>query len=102
MSIRNATLALIVLVGASASASSVEAQYYDRWEIGYPHIEVGFDVGVMIWNGVDRDIVRPGGTVDVPSKQVLARAGDRFHILVPRGLRKPHLDARLRVTVRDA
>jgi hypothetical protein len=65
MSIRNATLALIVLVGASASASSVEAQYYDRWEIGYPHIEVGFDVGVMIWNGVDRDIVRPGGTVDV-------------------------------------
>ncbi len=58
-------MALIVLVGATASASSVDAQYDDRWRHDYPHIEVGFDAGPIIWNGVDRDIVRPGGFVDV-------------------------------------
>ena len=65
MSIRNATVAWVVLACTWATASSVGAQYYDRSQIGYPHIEIGFDAGPMIWNGVDRDIVRPGGFVDV-------------------------------------
>lgn len=65
MSIRMATLALIALSGATVSASSVDAQDDDRWRNGYPHIEMGFDAGPIIWNGVDRDIVRPGGFVDV-------------------------------------
>lgn len=55
----------IVFVSLIASASSARAQYHeDPWQIDYPHIELGFDAGAVIWNGVDRDIVRPGGFVD--------------------------------------
>lgn len=63
---KRATLAvgLSLVIVASTSASSSSAQYDDASETGYPHIELGFDVGVMLWNGVDRDVVRPGGTVD--------------------------------------
>jgi hypothetical protein len=58
-------LALILATGVATAADAAHAQYKDPWAVEYPHIEVGFDVGVMLWNGVDRDIVRPGGTVDV-------------------------------------
>jgi hypothetical protein len=58
-------LALMFVTGTAIVADRAGAQYDDPSKTGYPHIEFGLDVGVMIWNGVDRDIVRPGGTVDV-------------------------------------
>ena len=63
---RPSTLAFGLVVGGviTITTSSADAQYGDRWALGYPHLELGFDVGVMLWNGVDRDVVRPGGTVD--------------------------------------
>ncbi|MGB5695189.1 MAG: hypothetical protein WBM46_06025 [Polyangiales bacterium] len=56
---------LLLAGGSLASTSSAGAQLDDPFEVDYPHIELGFDVGVMLWNGVDRDVARPGGTVDV-------------------------------------
>ncbi|KPK15963.1 MAG: hypothetical protein AMJ62_07705 [Myxococcales bacterium SG8_38] len=61
---KRAAFAISIVVVVGMSASSTSAQYDDPLETGYPHIELGFDVGVMLWNGVDRDVVRPGGTVD--------------------------------------
>ncbi|MFZ1863720.1 MAG: hypothetical protein WAU39_05815 [Polyangiales bacterium] len=63
---RPGTLAVGLAVAgvATMTSSPAGAQYDDRWAVGYPHLELGFDVGVMLWNGVDRDVVRPGGTVD--------------------------------------
>ena len=57
-------LVAALAAGATFATGVAGAQHEDRGKIGYPHIEFGFDVGVMLWNGVDRDIVRPGGTVD--------------------------------------
>jgi len=59
-------MALVVMLtaGATVPAGVARAHQEDSGNIGYPHMEFGFDVGVMLWNGVDRDVVRPGGTVD--------------------------------------
>jgi hypothetical protein len=57
-------LGLVLTAAAAGSSSSAGAQHDVRWKLDYPHVELGFDVGVMLWNGVDRDVVRPGGTVD--------------------------------------
>lgn len=56
-------LALMVAASATAVAITARAQHENPWEVRYPHIEFGVDVGVMLWNGVDRNVVRPGGTV---------------------------------------
>lgn len=48
---------------ASANESVAGAQYGGAPETEYPHLEFGVDVGVLLWNGVDRNVVRPGGTV---------------------------------------
>lgn len=59
------TLHVVALTAAVASATPASAQSYeDPWHIDYPHIELGFDAGAVIWNAVDRNIVRPGGFVD--------------------------------------
>lgn len=65
MSLRGTAFAWVALACLAVTASAASAQDHDRWPAGYPHIEIGFDAGPMIWNGVDRDIVRPGGFVDV-------------------------------------
>ena len=65
MSARTIALASLLATGATVFTSAVEAHYSDSRQPGYPHIEIGFDVGVLLWNGVDRNVVRPGGTVDV-------------------------------------
>jgi hypothetical protein len=62
---RTVALVLIVVASATIADNAARAQYEDPWKPGYPHIEVGFDVGVMLWNGVDRNVVRPGGIVDM-------------------------------------
>ena len=64
MNARMTARALMLATGTTIVASAATAQFEDPWEVRYPHLEVGFDVGVMLWNGVDRDVVRPGGTVD--------------------------------------
>lgn len=56
---------MVLISGAVLVGGVAAAQDEDRWQVDYPHLEIGFDVGVMLWNGVDRDVVRPGGTVDV-------------------------------------
>ena len=66
----------MIAVGTITISGVASAHDDDRSKVGYPHIEVGFDVGVMLWNGVDRDIVRPGGTVD-------ARIGWNYKWWVP-------------------
>ncbi|MBW1760863.1 MAG: hypothetical protein JRJ64_05075 [Deltaproteobacteria bacterium] len=76
MMVRTVALGLLLAASATIAANTTRAQYEDPSESGYPHIEVGFDVGVMLWNGVDRDIVRPGGTVD-------ARIGWNYKWWVP-------------------
>jgi hypothetical protein len=60
---RLVALALMVAASATAVATMARAQDENRWDVRYPHIEFGIDVGVMLWNGVDRNVVRPGGTV---------------------------------------
>ena len=65
MTAKTAALALVLATGATLASSQASAQYHDPWKVEYPHIEFGLDVGVMLWNGVDRNVVRPGGTVDV-------------------------------------
>ena len=65
MRARTAALAIALAAGTTFVTSMADAQYEDASQDGYPHIEFGMDVGVMLWNGVDRNIVRPGGTVDV-------------------------------------
>ena len=76
MNPRLVALALIVAASATNIPAKSRAQYEDPWERRYPHIEFGIDVGVLLWNGVDRDIVRPGGTVD-------ARIGWNYKWWVP-------------------
>ena len=56
--------ALMLAVGTTTIAGVASADSDDPSKVGYPHIEFGIDVGVILWIGVDRDIVRPGGTVD--------------------------------------
>jgi hypothetical protein len=60
---RSVALALMIAASATSVASAAHAQYENPWEVRYPHIEFGIDVGVILWNGVDRNVVRPGGTV---------------------------------------
>jgi len=76
MNARMTARALMLATGTTIVASAATAQFEDPWEVRYPHLEVGFDVGVMLWNGVNRDVVRPGGTVD-------ARIGWNYKWWVP-------------------
>ncbi len=46
-----------------ANETLAEAQLEDPWANRYPHLDFGLDVGVLLWNGADREVVRPGGTV---------------------------------------
>lgn len=63
MTPRSVALVLMVAVTATTGARAARAQYENPSEVGYPHIEFGADVGVMLWNRVDRNVVRPGGTI---------------------------------------
>ena len=60
---RLVALALMVAASVTTVGTTARAQHENPWDVRYPHIEFGVDVGVMLWNGVDRDAVRPGGTV---------------------------------------
>jgi hypothetical protein len=61
---RTVALALFLVASVTIAANTTRAQSQDAWEVLYPHLEFGIDVGVMLWNGVDQNIVRPGGTVE--------------------------------------
>lgn len=77
---------LIFATSATSLGSIARAQQYGDAsadesvagapETEYPHLEFGIDVGVLLWNGVDRNVVRPGGTV-------AARVGWNYKWWVP-------------------
>jgi hypothetical protein len=64
VSAARAVLVAALVGGSLLGGATAGAQEDEQWKVGYPHIEFGIDVGVILWNHVDRNVVRPGGTVD--------------------------------------
>jgi len=81
---RTLAFALMLAAIATIAANAVHAQHENPWKAHYPHIEFGIDVGVMLWNGVDRDIVRPGGTsTKRKSSAILGTVADTINTVSP-------------------